>query len=79
MADTDPIRAVATPSDIFDLTGRTALVTGASSGLGYRMALVLAYAGATVAVTARRTDRLNALAAEHPSICLLYTSPSPRD
>jgi NAD(P)-dependent dehydrogenase (short-subunit alcohol dehydrogenase family) len=53
---------------VFDLTGSTALVTGASSGLGHRMALVLAHAGATVAVTARRTDRLDALAAEHPSI-----------
>jgi NAD(P)-dependent dehydrogenase (short-subunit alcohol dehydrogenase family) len=41
-----------------------ALVTGASSGLGRRFALVLAAAGATVAVTARRTDRLDALVAE---------------
>jgi NAD(P)-dependent dehydrogenase (short-subunit alcohol dehydrogenase family) len=56
------------PSGVFDLSGRTAVVTGASSGLGWRMALVLAHAGATVAVTARRTDRLEALAAEHPSI-----------
>jgi NAD(P)-dependent dehydrogenase (short-subunit alcohol dehydrogenase family) len=56
------------PSGVFDLTGRTALVTGASSGLGWRMALVLAHAGATVAVTARRSDRLEALATEHPSI-----------
>lgn len=46
------------PSDLFDLTGRIALVTGASSGLGRRIALVLAGAGATVAVTARRADRL---------------------
>ncbi|MBU6328876.1 MAG: SDR family oxidoreductase [Acidobacteria bacterium] len=56
------------PGVVFDLTGRTALVTGASSGLGRRMALVLAHAGATVAVTARRTERLEALAAEHPAI-----------
>jgi NAD(P)-dependent dehydrogenase (short-subunit alcohol dehydrogenase family) len=58
----------ATPDRVFDLTGRRALVTGASSGLGWRMALVLAHAGATVAVTARRAERLQALAAEHPSI-----------
>jgi len=56
------------PAGVFDLTGRTALVTGASSGLGWRMALVLAHAGATVAVTARRGERLEALAAEHGSI-----------
>jgi NAD(P)-dependent dehydrogenase (short-subunit alcohol dehydrogenase family) len=50
--------------DTFDLTGRTALITGASSGLGARMARVLAGAGAAVALAARRTDRLEALAAE---------------
>ena len=35
----------ATPDAVFDLSGRTALVTGASSGLGRRMARVLAEAG----------------------------------
>jgi NAD(P)-dependent dehydrogenase (short-subunit alcohol dehydrogenase family) len=58
----------ATPDAVFDLTGKRALVTGASSGLGRRMALVLAQAGASVAVTARRTERLEELAGEHPSI-----------
>ena len=46
------------------LDGKTALVTGASSGLGARFATVLAGAGARVALAARRTDRLAALARE---------------
>lgn len=45
----------------FQLKGKTALVTGASSGLGVYFAEVLAAAGATVIVTARRVDRLDAL------------------
>jgi NAD(P)-dependent dehydrogenase (short-subunit alcohol dehydrogenase family) len=43
------------------LDGKTALVTGASSGLGLRFATLLAEAGARVAVCARRKDRLDAL------------------
>ncbi|MCL4764598.1 MAG: glucose 1-dehydrogenase [Hyphomicrobiaceae bacterium] len=50
--------------DPFSLKGRTALVTGASSGLGRHFAGVLARAGARVAVAARRLDRLEALAEE---------------
>ncbi|MFQ5955540.1 MAG: SDR family NAD(P)-dependent oxidoreductase [Kiloniellales bacterium] len=50
--------------DPYDLAGRAAIVTGASSGLGRHFALLLAGAGAMVAVTARRVDRLEALAAE---------------
>lgn len=41
-----------------NLSGKTALVTGASSGLGLQFATVLAAAGAKVALTARRTDKL---------------------
>jgi NAD(P)-dependent dehydrogenase (short-subunit alcohol dehydrogenase family) len=45
-----------------DLTGRTALVTGASRGIGEQIALDFAAAGADVAITARSADRLNDLA-----------------
>lgn len=47
-----------------DLTGRTALITGASSGLGARFGRILAASGARVALGARRADRLAALASE---------------
>src|SRR5256885_720475 len=49
---------------MFDLDGRVAIVTGASSGLGEGVARTLASAGARVAVVARRKDRLDAIAAE---------------
>lgn len=51
-------------ADRFDLAGRIALVTGAPSGLGKHFAGVLSDAGAKVVLAARRTDRLEALAAE---------------
>lgn len=47
-----------------DLSGQVALVTGATSGLGRRFAVTLAAAGAHVAATGRRADRLEELARE---------------
>ena len=52
-----------TPNNSCDLTGQVALVTGTTSGLGWRFATVLAKAGAKVALTGRRTERLDELAA----------------
>jgi NAD(P)-dependent dehydrogenase (short-subunit alcohol dehydrogenase family) len=50
--------------DRFRLDGKIAVVTGASTGFGARFARVLAGAGADVIVTARRADRLQAVADE---------------
>jgi NAD(P)-dependent dehydrogenase (short-subunit alcohol dehydrogenase family) len=51
-------------SQLFDLGGQVALVTGASSGLGRRFAQVLAANGAAVALVARRRERLLAVQAD---------------
>ena len=48
----------------FDLSGKVALVTGASGGLGCHFARTLAEAGARVALAARRTEQLEANVAE---------------
>ena len=53
-----------TPNFSIDLSGQIALVTGASSGLGYRFAKVLASCGAKVAISARRKEKLESLAEE---------------
>jgi NADP-dependent 3-hydroxy acid dehydrogenase YdfG len=46
----------------FDLEGKAAAITGASSGIGEATALALARAGVSVALAARRADRIEALA-----------------
>ena len=51
-----------TSGNPFDLTGKAAIVTGASSGLGRHFARTLARAGAKVALAARRVDALGELA-----------------
>ena len=51
-------------TDLFDLKGNVALVTGASSGLGQQFVRALADNGAAVALVARRADRLEALKKE---------------
>lgn len=50
--------------NMFDLTGKVAVVTGASSGLGADAALAYAEAGADVALLARRIEKLNEIKAE---------------
>ncbi len=51
-------------ASIFDLSGKTALITGASSGIGSHFAKTLIDAGANVVLGARRTERLRARAQE---------------
>ena len=58
------------PRNLFDLTGKVAVVTGASSGLGRRSAMVLAAAGAQVVAVARRADALADLANELGDACV---------
>ena len=50
-------------TDLFDLSGEVALVTGASSGLGARFVEVLSAYGAKVVLAARRADRIETAAA----------------
>jgi gluconate 5-dehydrogenase len=51
-------------TNLFDLTGKAAMVTGASSGLGVQFALALARQGADLAILARRVEKLEELKGE---------------
>jgi gluconate 5-dehydrogenase len=53
-----------TVQQLFDLTGKTALVTGGSRGLGLQMAHALGEAGARIMLSARKAEELEAAAAE---------------
>jgi NAD(P)-dependent dehydrogenase (short-subunit alcohol dehydrogenase family) len=71
-----------TPSSLFDLSGRTALVTGGSSGLGMAMAEALGLAGAQLVLMARRPellqaslDRMKALGIEAQTVACDLSSP----
>ncbi len=61
---TSSARAAAHPRDLFDLTGKVAVVTGGSGALGSAMARGLAAAGASVAVLARREGAVEAVCDE---------------
>jgi gluconate 5-dehydrogenase len=52
------------PTELFDLSGRTAIVTGGGSGIGRQMATGLAEAGANVVLCARKPERCEAVAAD---------------
>lgn len=53
-----------TPSNLFDLTGKVALVTGGATGIGRMAAEGLAAAGARVLIASRKADACEAVAAE---------------
>ena len=51
-------------SDLFDISGRTALITGGSRGIGLMIAAGMVRAGASVIISSRKTEELEATAAE---------------
>jgi NAD(P)-dependent dehydrogenase (short-subunit alcohol dehydrogenase family) len=63
--DVHPVRA---PAELFDLSGRVALVTGGTRGLGRAILLTLAQAGADVVVSSRKQEACDEAAAEVESL-----------
>ena len=53
-----------TPADLPDLSGRTVVITGSTSGIGRAAATELAHAGARVVMAVRNTERGESVAAE---------------
>jgi gluconate 5-dehydrogenase len=66
MTTADPAAASSARRGLFDLTGRRALVTGSSQGIGLALARGLAAAGAQVVLNGRDSVKLGAAAAEIP-------------
>jgi NAD(P)-dependent dehydrogenase (short-subunit alcohol dehydrogenase family) len=64
MLRADSILKMSTSTPLPDLSGKTAIITGASKGLGKAMALALSAAGATVALVSRDPSKLSAVQAE---------------
>ena len=62
---------------MFDLTGKVAVVTGGSSGLGVQFAHALGRQGATVIVIARRTHLLEQVAADIAAEAIEAKAPAP--
>lgn len=62
------------PSPLFDLTGKTALITGSTKGIGKAIALHLAKAGAKVVISSRKADACEAVKAEFDALGLTALS-----
>lgn len=65
--------------DLLDLTGKVAIITGASSGMGMATALKFAEHGATVIAAARRKERLEELAKQNANIVPFATDVTSQD
>ena len=70
---------MAEPRDLFDLTGRVAVVTGASAGLGRRAAEVLGAAGAQVVAVARRESDLQSFVGQFDNRAYVAADIAERD